>query len=179
MFKDPVEGKVLPGHVIRTEKVANIGSCRKKCFLEPNCESINVGPADHQGQRTCELNNFRDESPSQTKLQEKTGHQGPPGLGGGGDASKPLLYNFNPPPPFPTRRPPKLHRIMEKSFPASRHKLVNTMRWRPLALWQFFNNCSDVRITPFIINEETGVIIHRLGYSVILLKTRINLGNWI
>ena len=74
MFKDPVEGKVLPGHVIRTEKVANVGSCRKKCFLEPNCESINVGPADHQGQRTCELNNFRDESPSQTKLQEKTGH---------------------------------------------------------------------------------------------------------
>ena len=74
MFKDPVEGKVLPGHVIGTEKVANVGSCRKKCFLEPNCESINVGPADHQGQRTCELNNFRDESPSQTKLQEKTGH---------------------------------------------------------------------------------------------------------
>ena len=74
MFKDPVEGKVLPGHVIRTEKVANVGSCRKKCFLEPNCESINVGPADHQGQRTCELNNFRDESPSQSKLQEKTGH---------------------------------------------------------------------------------------------------------
>ena len=74
MFKDPVEGKVLPGHVIRTEKVANVGSCRKKCFLEPNCESINVGPADHQGQRTCELNNFRDESPSQAKLQEKTGH---------------------------------------------------------------------------------------------------------
>ena len=74
MFKDPVEGKVLPGHVIRTEKVANVGSCRKRCFLEPNCESINVGPADHQGQRTCELNNFRDESPSQTKLQEKTGH---------------------------------------------------------------------------------------------------------
>ena len=72
MFKDPVEGKVLPGHVIRTEKVANVGSCRKKCFLEPNCESINVGPADHQGQRTCELNNFRVES--QTKLQEKTGH---------------------------------------------------------------------------------------------------------
>ena len=74
MFKDPVEGKVLPGHVIRTEKVANVGSCRKKCFLEPNCESINVGPADHQGQRTCELNDFRDESPSQTKLEEKTGH---------------------------------------------------------------------------------------------------------
>ena len=46
---------MLPGHVIRTEKVANEGSCRVRCFLEPNCVSINVGPADDQGQRTCEL----------------------------------------------------------------------------------------------------------------------------
>ena len=37
IFKEPIEGKMLPGHVIRTEKVANVGSCRKKCFLEPNC----------------------------------------------------------------------------------------------------------------------------------------------
>ena len=36
--------------------------------------SINVGPADDQGQRTCELKNFTDESPSQTGLQEATGH---------------------------------------------------------------------------------------------------------
>ena len=65
---------MLPGHVIRTEKVANEGSCRVRCFLEPNCVSINVGPADDQGQRTCELKNFTDESPSQTGLQEATGH---------------------------------------------------------------------------------------------------------
>ena len=66
---------MLPGHVIRTEKVANEGSCRVRCFLEPNCASINVGPADdQQGQRTCELKNFPDESPSQTGLQQKTGH---------------------------------------------------------------------------------------------------------
>ena len=65
---------MLPGHVIRTEKVANEGSCRVKCFLEPNCVSINVGPADDQGQRTCELKSFTDESPSQTGLQQKTGH---------------------------------------------------------------------------------------------------------
>ena len=65
---------MLPGHVIRTEKVANEGSCRVRCFLEPNCVSINVGPADDQGQRTCELKNFTDESPSQTGLQQKTGH---------------------------------------------------------------------------------------------------------
>ena len=74
IFKEPIEGKMLPGHVIRTEKVANEGSCRVRCFLEPNCVSINVGPADDQGQRTCELNNFTDESPSQTGLQQKTGH---------------------------------------------------------------------------------------------------------
>ena len=74
IFKDPIKGKILPGHVIRTEKVANEGSCRVKCFLEPNCVSINVGPPDDQGQRTCELNNFTDESPSQTNLQEKPGH---------------------------------------------------------------------------------------------------------
>ena len=36
--------------------------------------SINVGPADDQGQRTCELKNFTEESPSQTGLQEATGH---------------------------------------------------------------------------------------------------------
>ena len=65
---------MLPGHVIRTEKVANEGSCRVRCFLEPNCVSINVGPADDQGQRTCELKNFTDESPSQTGLQQWTGH---------------------------------------------------------------------------------------------------------
>ena len=60
--------------MIKTEKVANEGSCRVRCFLEPNCVSINVGPADDQGQRTCELNNFTDQSPSQTGLQQKTGH---------------------------------------------------------------------------------------------------------
>lgn len=36
--------------------------------------SINVGPPDDQGQRTFELNNFTDESSSQTNLQEKPGH---------------------------------------------------------------------------------------------------------
>ena len=76
IFKEPREGKILPGQVIRTEKVANEGSCRVKCFLEPNCVSINVGPADDQGQRKCDLKNFTDENTSQTGhgLQEKTGH---------------------------------------------------------------------------------------------------------
>ena len=58
IFKEPIEGKMLPGHVIRTEEVANEGSCRVRCFLEPNCVSINVGPADDQGKRTCELRGY-------------------------------------------------------------------------------------------------------------------------
>ena len=55
MFNEPVDGKILPGHVIKTEKVANEGSCRVKCFIEPNCVSINVGRLDEHGVRICEL----------------------------------------------------------------------------------------------------------------------------
>ena len=73
MFKEPVDGKILPGHVIKTEKVANEGSCRVKCFIEPNCVSINVGPDEHGG-RKCELKNTTDESSSQSGLEEKEGH---------------------------------------------------------------------------------------------------------
>ena len=63
IFKGPIADKVLRGHVIRREKVANEGECRVKCFLEPNCVSINVGPAV-AGNRSCELNNDSDESQS-------------------------------------------------------------------------------------------------------------------
>ena len=63
IFKGPIADKVLRGHVIRREKVANEGGCRVKCFLEPNCVSINVGPAV-EGNRSCELNNDTDESQS-------------------------------------------------------------------------------------------------------------------
>ena len=74
IFKEPVDGKILPGHVIKTEKVANEGSCRVKCFMEPNCVSINVGPVDEHGGRMCELKNFTDESSSQSGLEERKGH---------------------------------------------------------------------------------------------------------
>ena len=60
--------KRLPGHVIRTETEVNEGGCRVKCFLEPNCVSINVGPAVG-GKRSCELNNDTDESPEQSALK--------------------------------------------------------------------------------------------------------------
>ena len=72
-FKEPINDKVLPGDVIRTEMVRNEGSCRVKCFLEPNCVSINVGP-EVEGTRTCELKNFTDESETQTGLEEKKGY---------------------------------------------------------------------------------------------------------
>ena len=44
VFKEPIPGRVLPDHVIRTEKVLNEGGCRVKCFLEPKCVFISVSP---------------------------------------------------------------------------------------------------------------------------------------
>ena len=70
IFEEPILNKKLPGHVIRTEKVADEGSCRLKCYLEPNCVSINVGP-EEEGKHTCELNNATDESPSQSALDDR------------------------------------------------------------------------------------------------------------
>ena len=69
-FNDPVHDKAFSGHVIRTEKVADEESCRIKCYLEPNCVSINVGPAD-EGIHTCELNNGTNENPSQSSRQKR------------------------------------------------------------------------------------------------------------
>ena len=69
-FNDPVPDKALSGYVIRTDKVADEESCRMKCYLEPNCVSINVGPAD-EGIHTCELNNGTDESPSQSSMKKR------------------------------------------------------------------------------------------------------------
>ena len=68
IFKGPMADRRLPGHVIRTESVANEGGCRVKCFLEPNCLSINVGPPVG-GKRSCELNNATDESPEMSTLK--------------------------------------------------------------------------------------------------------------
>ena len=68
IFKEPIKGKALQGHVIRSVKVANEGSCRVQCFMEPNCVSINVGPVQ-EGKSICELNNATDDSPSQSALE--------------------------------------------------------------------------------------------------------------
>ena len=72
VFKEPVLNKALEGHVIRREKVSDDGSCRVKCYLEPNCVSINVGPLG-EGLQTCELNSDTDESPNYHALVERQG----------------------------------------------------------------------------------------------------------
>ena len=56
VFMEPISDKVLLGHVIRSELVNDEGQCRVKCYLEPSCVSINVGPMN-QVTKTCDLNN--------------------------------------------------------------------------------------------------------------------------
>jgi len=73
IFKEPIPNKALLGHVIRTEKVADEGGCRLKCYLEPNCVSINVGPKEKE-KYSCELNNATDESPSHSDLEKRQGY---------------------------------------------------------------------------------------------------------
>ena len=73
IFKEPIPDKALPDQVIRKEKVANEGSCRVKCYLEPNCVSTNLGPKE-EGKHTCELNNATDESLSQSGLEKREGY---------------------------------------------------------------------------------------------------------
>ena len=69
VFKEPIQEKVMKGHLIRLEQVPHQGSCNVLCYLEPNCMSINVGP---QGESyICELNNASDESPGSSDLQSK------------------------------------------------------------------------------------------------------------
>ncbi|XP_068722449.1 contactin-associated protein-like 5 isoform X2 [Montipora capricornis] len=55
-FKEPVPNKTMEDHVIRRDEVPNEGSCRVKCYLHPDCVSINMGPLTG-GKLTCELNN--------------------------------------------------------------------------------------------------------------------------
>ena len=56
--------------MIRTEKVTDEGSCRVKCYLEPNCVSVNFGPQE-KGSHVCELNNATDESPTLSNLMKR------------------------------------------------------------------------------------------------------------
>ena len=72
-FKESILGKVLLGHVIRNETVPNEGTCRIKCYLEPNCVSINFGPPEN-GKHKCVLNNATDESRGNHTLKKRAGY---------------------------------------------------------------------------------------------------------
>ncbi|XP_068683743.1 EGF-like repeat and discoidin I-like domain-containing protein 3 isoform X2 [Montipora foliosa] len=69
-WKEPIQNKALTGHLIRSEYVDDEGQCRVKCYLEPGCVSINLGPAN-QRTKTCELNNATYESSLDTVLEER------------------------------------------------------------------------------------------------------------
>ena len=70
---EPISDKVLLGHVIRRELVSDEGQCRVKCYMEPSCVSINVGPMN-QVTKTCDLNNATaDGSPGST-LEQNIGY---------------------------------------------------------------------------------------------------------
>ncbi|XP_067050758.1 uncharacterized protein [Acropora muricata] len=73
VFMEPISDKALLGHVIRRELVSDEGQCRVRCYMEPSCVSINVGPMN-QVMKTCDLNNATvDGSPGST-LKPKIGY---------------------------------------------------------------------------------------------------------
>ena len=74
VWSQPVQDKVMQGHVIRSMEVPHEGSCKVICYTEPNCVSINVRPATQEGKYICELNNATGESESSSVLQSKEGH---------------------------------------------------------------------------------------------------------
>ena len=70
MFKEPVTGRTMKNHVIRSEEVPNEGTCRVLCYMEPNCVSINLGSLE-KGKHKCELNNASDENQFNVFLVDK------------------------------------------------------------------------------------------------------------
>ena len=70
LFNVPIQHKALTGRLIRTVETLNPGSCQVKCYNEPNCVSINVGPLD-RGRHKCELNNDTVENQASSFLQTR------------------------------------------------------------------------------------------------------------
>ena len=73
VFMEPISDKVLLGHLIRRELVSDEGQCRVKCYMEPSCVSINVGPMN-QVTKTCDLNDATVESSPGSTLEQKIGY---------------------------------------------------------------------------------------------------------
>ncbi|XP_044178534.1 uncharacterized protein LOC114972192 isoform X1 [Acropora millepora] len=73
VFMEPISDKALLGHVIRRELVSDEGQCRVKCYMEPSCVSINVGPMN-QVTKTCDLNNAAVDGSAGSTLEQKIGY---------------------------------------------------------------------------------------------------------
>ena len=69
IFKEPVQDKVIKGHLIRAVEIPNRGSCDVMCYMEPDCVSINVRPS-YGGKYKCELNNATADVDQLTAVQE-------------------------------------------------------------------------------------------------------------
>ena len=69
-FNEPIKDKAFTGHLIRTAESPNPESCQVKCYNEPDCVSINVGPFDGRRHK-CELNNGTVENQASSSLQTK------------------------------------------------------------------------------------------------------------
>ena len=69
---DPIHGRRLNNHVIRTTGVINEDICRLKCYLEPDCVSYNFKKiADTDGKHKCELNNATYEHDNEHLAKDK------------------------------------------------------------------------------------------------------------
>ena len=54
-FQEPTNGVALINHVIATMEVPDLDLCQFKCYLEPRCVSLNLGPSKENSKRDCEL----------------------------------------------------------------------------------------------------------------------------
>ncbi|XP_044171330.1 uncharacterized protein LOC114973858 [Acropora millepora] len=55
-FLEPIQGKALRGHLIKTLFLKQEEMCQAHCFMNDICQSINVSPQLDNGQWKCELN---------------------------------------------------------------------------------------------------------------------------
>ena len=54
-FQAPANDVALINHVIATAEVPDLKLCRIKCYLEPRCVSLNLGPIQESSRRICEV----------------------------------------------------------------------------------------------------------------------------
>ena len=67
IFRDPIQNMAMKDRVIWRSVI-----CRMMCYMEPDCVSINVGPAEG-GNQKCELNNATEENHVPFLLMNKPG----------------------------------------------------------------------------------------------------------